>query len=168
MVHGDFHVDQFTRHFLLLSSLDFEQYSIELATSPFWNSFFLACALRLAAVSHFLHRLSLSWTFAFCGKSWAFFSSYSLSWRRFSYSVVSPNKSQQNSRIYISFEFWTYLIPPLGFLTDISCAAHSKLQFGLPPPSLFSVSVNITTIHLAAQAHKVNHFICKRSTGQFH
>lgn len=43
-------------------------------------------------------------------------SSYNLSWRHFSCSMISPNKSQQNSHIYISFEFWTYLIPPLGFL----------------------------------------------------
>lgn len=35
-------------------------------------------------------------------------------------STVSPNKNQQSTHIYISFELWTYLTPLLGFITGLS------------------------------------------------
>lgn len=64
------------------------------------------------------------------------FSSYHLSWRHFSSSMLSPNKSQQNSHIDVSFEFWTCLIPPLRFLICILQCNTSQTEIWTTPTSL--------------------------------
>lgn len=106
LVISDCHIDQFHEHFLHLSSLDSLSNAWPIRQVPLpWNSLFLASHFAFP----FLCRLLLSWTFTYCIASGPLLDSPSLptisSGGNSSYSTVSPNKSQQSTHIYISFEF---------------------------------------------------------------
>lgn len=136
--------------------------------SLFLGTLFLASRFLLAAVSHFLCRLFLSWTFTYCGM-WGHRLDFlcfpqPLMAGFFLFYGFTQQKSRKLSHVYLIW-VWTYLIPHRYFVCnnfkDISYVTISKLKFGLPPRSLFYILVNSTTISLAVQAHKVKHFICK-------
>lgn len=138
-------------------------HSLFLGARPSWPCFSPGCCFSFSLQTLPLLNLYRLW---YPGdQGWTFFASCNLSWRGFSYSMISPTESQQRSHICISFGLWTYLILPFGFLTGMSYVTHPKLD---SEPLPLYILVNSTTIYLAAQTQKMNHFICKTSAGQFH